>query len=614
MTQETEEKQSSFLLTLFRTSAGLGVASLIFTAAASLMLVMTYAQLKTADPVDNPAIETLVKRYEQNPDDRELAEAIRALDFHSRKSFFLYQQRIQTGRALAGLSLAVCLAGFGCAFYLSRKLPHPEPCAGTGENEFVQARISRKLIAGVSVLAVVLSAVMFFVVGFESAGSAPVPGKEGTVTAGDLEKNEDEREPGDTPAETGEKRPDRSAGDEKKIPEPIRVTDEAELKAAWVGFRGYGCLGIAPDRNPPLEFDLTTGKNVTWKVETPGPGVSSPVVFRNKLFISTATADSRSIVCLSTENGEVLWEHPVDDIEMSPEEPPKVFNDDETLYAAPSMTTDGKRVYAVYANGDLVCCDMDGNRVWGYSLGMPDNHYGHSTSLLMYMDFLIVQFDHAAEAFVTAINGATGDTVWETARDGISWASPVLAEVKGKQILVLNNSIDTRGYDVLTGTQLWLNKTLQDLAEVGTSPAVWEETVYTANESTPVTALNLSNGKTVWQEELPEYNVPTASSPLATGRNLYFFSFTITCVDKTTGKLKYEEDSEDEFYSSAILAGEHIINFDRSGNMYALEDTDTYTLVSMSKLGEKVDATPAFVGNRMYVRSINHIYCFEKKE
>ncbi len=157
----------------------------------------------------------------------------------------------------------------------------------------------------------------------------------------------------------------------------------------------------------------------------------------DKIFVAGADDSSREIYCYSRTDGKLLWTGVADNIQGSPATMPKVTED--TGLSAPSMTTDGQCVYAIFATGDVIAFDMNGNRVWARNLGVPDNHYGHSSSLVMWDNKLFVQYDTNRGGKLIALDVSNGNTVWETARkSNISWASPVLAEVDGKYQVVFN--------------------------------------------------------------------------------------------------------------------------------------------------------------------------------
>jgi outer membrane protein assembly factor BamB len=164
-----------------------------------------------------------------------------------------------------------------------------------------------------------------------------------------------------------------------------------ELKNNFPNFRGYAGNGIAYQKNIPTSWDGATGQNILWKVVIPLPGYNSPVIWGDKIFVAGANATKCEVYCFDRNSGKLLWTANADNITGSPAAAPKVQGD--TGYSAPTISTDGKRVYAIFANGDILAIDMNGNRVWAKNIGVPQNHYGHSSSLITYKGLVIVEFD-----------------------------------------------------------------------------------------------------------------------------------------------------------------------------------------------------------------------------
>ena len=146
---------------------------------------------------------------------------------------------------------------------------------------------------------------------------------------------------------------------------------------------------------------------------------------------------------------------------------PKVT--DDTGLAAPTMSVDGHRVYALFGTGDVIAFDLDGNRIWARNLGVPRNHYGHSSSLIVWDGKLIIQYDTGKGGRLLALNGTTGESAWDIKRDNrISWASPILVDVDGKMQIITSTDPNVAGYDLETGEEMWLQSIM--MGEVGPSP------------------------------------------------------------------------------------------------------------------------------------------------
>jgi outer membrane protein assembly factor BamB len=355
-----------------------------------------------------------------------------------------------------------------------------------------------------------------------------------------------------------------------------------------------------------VEWDGESGKNICWKAEVPMPGYNSPVIWKDRLFISGADEENQVIFCYDRHTGRLKWQASTGDIPGSPSEKPRVTED--TGLAAPGMTTDGIRVYAIFATGDAVCLDMQGRRLWARNLGMPDNHYGHASSLLVWGDKLFIQYDSNRGGRLLALNVLTGETAWDTRRQcGISWASPVLVEHKGKFQLILSAEPIVAGYDIETGKELWSVDCM--IGEVGPSPAYASGIVYAANEYARLVAIELDNPTGIlWEDD--EY-LPEVASPAAKDGLLFIATSygVLACYDAGTGEKYWEQESSHGFYSSPVIAEGRVYALDMGGNMHIIRLDKEFSLVGKASLGEKAFTTPAFAGGRIYIRGEKNLFC-----
>jgi outer membrane protein assembly factor BamB len=345
-----------------------------------------------------------------------------------------------------------------------------------------------------------------------------------------------------------------------------------------------------------------------WKVALPKPGFNSPIIWGDKLFLSGADKEVREVYCLDKNTGKILWTKRADNIQGSPATTPKVTED--TGLAAPTLTTDGTRVVAIFANGDIICFDFDGNRIWARNLGLPDNHYGHSSSLITWNGKVFVQFDTNKGGKIMALNITDGITVWETARASkISWASPVLAEFGGKKQLVLTADPIVAGYDVETGQELWKVECM--MGEVGPSVTFGSGLVFAANEYARLAAIDPVSASIKWEND--EYLPEVSSLVCADGMVFIATSYGIfVCYDALTGEKQWEDDCGTSFYSSPVVADKKIYALDTKGVMHIYALNRTKTIVGTPKLGEEGFSTPAFADGQIFIRGTQHLFCFGK--
>jgi len=306
----------------------------------------------------------------------------------------------------------------------------------------------------------------------------------------------------------------------------------------------------------------------------------------------------------------MIWKTVVENIRGTPGLVPKVSR--ETGQAAPTMTTDGRRVYAIFANGDLIALDTDGKEVWAKNLGAPVNHYGHSSSLTMYHDLLIVQYDQRGAASVMAFSGGTGEILWKSARNvQVSWASPVLINTGKRTELILAADPAVISYDPATGKQLWQNECIS--GEVGPSVAYAGGIVFAVNEYARLAAIQIgATPVLLWEDNEYLSDVP---SPVATDDFLFLTTSygTVVCYDARTGTKYWVREFGNIMYSSPMIAEGKVYQMDKNGIMHIFRADKVFTLIGESQLGEGSFCTPAFADGRIYIRGDKNLYCIGKK-
>jgi outer membrane protein assembly factor BamB len=370
-------------------------------------------------------------------------------------------------------------------------------------------------------------------------------------------------------------------------------------------FRGPLAQGIVYHKNIPTEWDGSSGTNILWKSPIPKHGYNSPVIWGDKVFIAGADNQSREVYCYNRTNGNLLWTGKADNIPGSPASPPRVTED--TGLSAPTVTTDGQRVFAIFGTGDVIAFDLNGKRVWAKNLGVPDNHYGHSSSLIVWDNKLIIQYDTNRGGKIMALNTATGVPVWETVRDAkISWASPVMVQVDGKYQVVLTADPIVAGYDVQSGNELWSVECM--MGEVGPSVGYTDGVVYAANEYATMVAIDIKTQEILWEDDM---FLPEAASPLAhNGLLIIATSYgVLVCYDAKTGEEYWDHDVGKTLYSSPMYADGKLFMMDNDGVMRIYEFGKEMKLIAENELGETAGTTPAFADGRIYIRGEENLYC-----
>jgi outer membrane protein assembly factor BamB len=382
------------------------------------------------------------------------------------------------------------------------------------------------------------------------------------------------------------------------------------MRKNWPSFRGPGGYGVAAFTTAPTDWDGESGRNIKWKIEIPLPGSNSPVVWDKQIYLSGATEEKREVYCFDIETGQNVWTRTLDKLPGTPEKPLKIG--EETGYAPSTMAVQGTSVMAIFANGDLVCYDPDGNLKWGKNLGVPENHYGHSSSLLAYQNLLFVQYDQKKNSKLFAFDISDGREVWVANREKISWASPVCVQTSFGPQLVLNSEKDVDAYDPLTGAQVWKQTCLD--GEVAPSPAYGGGMFFVANDYATATAIRFNAEEKTpkpeiawqWDEALPD-----VSSPVGTDTHFYVTTSRgqIACLDAKTGAVAWIQEYDEGYYASPIVVGDRIYSVDKAGMTQIFKTGATYELIGAPKFGEETFATPAFMDGRIYVRTVKTLLC-----
>lgn len=599
----------------------------IFCITVALLLLLNFWQISKSDPIESKALVALVERLSDDANNEELKQEIRNFDLLARKAYFNSQWQVKTGAYL--LLFGAIVLAFALRVYYSAKAKIEQPDT-THENEIVSRILAQKgiIIVGAVVLVSAFGAsfatvnhLRYYDVQAKVAEVETTPEDEGieVIEVGEIPQQLQaaKQEIAEPVIEESSVLEDKVYTEEKKesIPEqtakpkPIPKVSSgitlADLQKNHNSFRGTLGQGVSSHKNIPAKWDGATNTNILWKVPIPKHGYNSPVIWGDKIFVAGGDKSSREVYCYNRNDGKLLWTGIAENIPGASATLPKVTED--TGFSAPTLTTDGKRVFAIFATGNVIAFDMSGKQVWAKALGIPDNHYGYSSSLITWANKLFVQFDTNKGGEVLALNVATGETVWETVRKAkISWASPVLAEVDGKYQLILTADPIVAGYNIETGEELWATDCM--MGEVGPSVGFSDGVVFAGNEYARLVAINPKDGSIIWEND--EY-LPEASSPLAhNGLLIIATSYgVLVCYDAKTGEQYWEHDVGVTLYSSPIVADGKLFMMDNDGVMRVYEFSKEMKLIGENSLGEIAGTTPAFSDGRIYIRGENNLYC-----
>jgi outer membrane protein assembly factor BamB len=382
--------------------------------------------------------------------------------------------------------------------------------------------------------------------------------------------------------------------------------------ANWASFRGADGANFARDEVAPMCWNTTSGQGVVWKTPIPLPGMSSPICWGSQIFLTGADDNQNRVFCFDAETGKLKWSSAVA-VPKGPK-PGAVKVVEGTTHAAPTPTTDGFRVYSMFANGDLAAMGLDGKQVWAKNLGLPDNPYGHGASLAIWRDRLLVQYDRADfQSKLLAFQTDTGKELWAAKREvGASWASPIVVEVDGRPQIITVGRPWVIAYNPKDGKEVWKAKCLS--GEVTPSPIFAAGLVVVMVPGREAIAIKPSGKGDVTETHLGwryDEDIPDTSSPSTDSRQIFMLpsAGTLLCLDAATGNVKWTQDVGGEAYATPLVARNAVVAALRSGTIVMVENSDAHRELFKTDLGEKIDTTPLLHGGRMYLRGVQHLFC-----
>jgi outer membrane protein assembly factor BamB len=387
----------------------------------------------------------------------------------------------------------------------------------------------------------------------------------------------------------------------------------------WPGWRGPTGDGVSAEKGLPVHWSAT--ENVRWKVPLTGAGVSAPVLWGECVFLTSSDgrlSDRLHLSCYHRDTGKLLWQihffgSAVPEGQFAP-----------GGMAVPTPATDGKRVWALFGTGDLVCVDFDGKPVWVRSLaqeyGPFRNRWGMAASPVLVGGLLVVQVDQWGDSYLLGIDAATGANRWKTKREtGVGWSSPLAVTVGGKTQLVATGNYTVKGYDARTGSELWTVRGLQmqcipsPVARGGVLFALSGRENYTFAIRLDGKTGDLTKGNVLWRARARSTFVP---SPVCWGDFYYFVEDNGWghCLDIKTGKTLWRERMGDR-HQASLVAGDGKVYFTGEGGVITVVKAGReFDVLAKNDLGEPVVASPAVSGGRLFVRGAKHLFCIAGKQ
>lgn len=550
-----------------------------FSILIAVVLLVNHFQVSSYDPLTSHALAEKKDMLRDEPSNEQLKEEIRSLDLRIRQRFFRHLGLNQTGALLLIGGLAAFVLAARRLAALRAAPPSPRRQTDAESVEIRQRMAGRRALAATAmVVAGVLLMPAFL-------GKTIVPDGEAGLAA--LLASETDIDPG---------------------------AAAEEYLAQWPQFRGPTGDGVAVAKSIPTDWDGSTGAGIAWKSSVSLPGFGSPIVWGDRVFVTGGDATARAVFCFAASNGALLWRQRVPNMPAPPGA--KLEVQEFTGTAASTPATDGLRVFAIFATGELVAFRFDGRLAWSRHLGVPENPYGFATSLVVHQQKLIVQYDQGqaeeGKSRLYALDTATGRVVWEQRRElPSSWTTPLVYVHKGQtQLAVLSQPL-AMAYDPASGRELWRADCLG--ADLAPSPVFASGLLYVVHPNVSIIALRVDGANDVTRSHIAWQNedgAPDITSPVTDGRHLFAVTTwgTLTCLDAASGEKLAEKDLEMEFNASPVLVGNRLILVATTGTMLVTSADPGLEVLAQAELGEKVHASPAIVNGRLYLRSLAHLY------
>ncbi len=430
---------------------------------------------------------------------------------------------------------------------------------------------------------------------------------------------------------------------------PVVVTVPQKADGNWASWRGPMGSGEAPGGDPPVKWSET--QNIKWKVEIPGLGSSTPVVWGDRIYLTTAVETDEEgkaparrssgrrrggrggsessltkvydfrVLALSRKDGSVVWSKSVN------KAVPHERGHRTATQASASPVTDGKHIYAHFGSRGIHCLDMKGKVIWSKDFGLMNtkNGFGEGSSPALWDDKVIVVWDHEGESFICALNKRTGRRVWRTPRnEPTSWSTPVVTKVGKQMQVIVAATRASRGYSLKDGKPIWSCTGMT--GNVISTPVVQDGVVWlmSGHKGSMLQAVKLSGAKgdvtggknLLWSHNRQTSYVP---SPLVHKGRMWFLRIgqgVLSCLDAKTGEPFYEGQrlrGLKSIYSSPVAAAGRVYLTSREGTTMVIKASDKFEQLATNRLDDSFDASAVIVGKELFLRGRASLYCIAKK-
>ena len=424
----------------------------------------------------------------------------------------------------------------------------------------------------------------------------------------------------------------------------------------WPSFRGPQARGTAEGFKTPERWNVEKSENVKWKTPIPGLGHSCPVIWGDKIFVTTAVKEggdadlkvglygdigpvneqakhSWVLLCLGKADGKILWST------AAHEGVPRVKRHPKSTHANSTPVTDGRRVLSLFGSEGLFCFDMGGKLLWQKDLGpldsgyyvMPQAQWGFASSPILHENQVIVQCDVQTNSFLAAYDVRDGKELWRTARADVpTWSTPTIVAREGRPQIIVNGYRHAGGYDLATGKEIWKLKGGGDIPVP--TPVVSEDLVFITNahgRMAPIYAIKLdaagdisltgdqtTGPHIVWSMSRRGNYMQT---PIVVGEYLYCCNDVgvLACYKARTGEVLYSErlgTGGSGFTASAVAADGKIYFTSELGTIYVIKAGPRLEVLAKNEMGETCMATPAISEGSLFFRTRHHLVAIAEKD
>lgn len=389
----------------------------------------------------------------------------------------------------------------------------------------------------------------------------------------------------------------------------------------WPGWRGPRGDGSSEESGVPTRWDGANDQNIAWKVEVPGTGHASPVIWNDRIFLVSCLEpeQDRVLLCLDRRSGKTFWQKSV---LRSPLEKKHALNS----YASSTPTTDGELVYVTFLEGTkqgeakgaqmaVAAYDFDGNQKWLVRPGPFSSVHGYCSCPVLFEDKLIVNGDHDGDAYLVALDRATGETVWKTPRENKtrSYSTPIIRDIDGRTQMILSGSLSVASYDPRTGSRHWI---IDGPTEQFVASMVYNGKLLFMTAGFPehhILAIrpdgrgNVTDTHIEWRTKENTSYVP---SPIALGDYFLIVSDEgiASCYEAASGRRTWRQRIGPHYSASLVSAGGLAYFLSDEGVTTVVKPGEKYQAAAVNPLGEACYASPAISQGQIFLRAEKHLY------